>query len=676
LHPAVEVKPFDPRHGEPYVMIAQRETLEFLRLTPAEADLLPLLDGTRTVRELAVARLESHGELDFGAVSSLVRLLHRQGFLAERFVDVDAALARALDPRPPWRAKLGGFVRELSIDWAGAERLVRFCYRNGLRWCFTGPGQAVAAALAVVGFAAFVAVAASGEFHLTNRAFGVTFVVLLALDLAIIGLHELGHAVVLVHHRRRVKSAGFRIYFGTPAFFVDSSDALMLDRGPRMAQSFAGPYSEMVAAGAASVLLWVARDAAFAPVLYQFVFLNYYVLFLNLVPMLELDGYWLLSDGLEMPDLRPRSLAFVRRDLWTALIRRRRLTRAEVGLAIYGLLGLAFTVFCVVSALYFWRRVFGDTASQLYHAGPLGVALLAVLVVFLGGPVLRGLAQAVRAVGRQIGTRLRALRFRAQRRWRIEAAVLLDESGTFGDVPAEVLSDIAGRFELRRYSAGQVIVRQGEAADAWYLVRRGTARIVSEHPDGRETELRTLGRGVGFGEVGLATGAARNATVRAVTPMDVFVLTKGAFDRLLADRVVLRAIEPTLAEMAELEALPPFAHLDSAGLRALAERGTWLQSQPGQVLMTQGEPGDAFYVIASGRLEVVQDGAVVREPGPGDHVGEVALLTDAPRNATVRAVTPGRLFRLDRAAFGDLVAGAFTAAGPVPSRGFARLWDH
>ena len=54
--------------------------------------------------------------------------------------------------------------------------------------------------------------------------------VILALNYFLTFCHELGHATVLVHHGRRVKSAGFMIYFGSPAFFVDSSDGLMLDR--------------------------------------------------------------------------------------------------------------------------------------------------------------------------------------------------------------------------------------------------------------------------------------------------------------------------------------------------------------------------------------------------------------------------------------------------------------
>jgi hypothetical protein len=61
----------------------------------------------------------------------------------------------------------------------------------------------------------------------------------LGMDYVLTFIHELGHAVVLVHHGRKVKSAGFMIYFGSPVFFVESSEVLMLDRKERIVQAFA-----------------------------------------------------------------------------------------------------------------------------------------------------------------------------------------------------------------------------------------------------------------------------------------------------------------------------------------------------------------------------------------------------------------------------------------------------
>jgi putative peptide zinc metalloprotease protein len=110
------------------------------------------------------------------------------------------------------------------------------------------------------------------------------------------------------------------------------------------------------------------------------------------VPLLELDGYWILSDAIRVPDLRPRSLAFMRHDLWHKLRHRERLGASDVGLGLYGTVGVAFTIFCLVSAAFFWRRTFGGVAAKLWDAGPAGVLLLVVLAAVLGGPLLRAIA--------------------------------------------------------------------------------------------------------------------------------------------------------------------------------------------------------------------------------------------------------------------------------------------
>ena len=140
--------------------------------------------------------------------------------------------------------------------------------------------------------------------------------------------HELGHASAIIHFGRRVKSAGFMIYFGSPAFFVEASDSLMLDRHERILESFAGPFAELVLAGVASLVLASYPGGTFSQLLYKFAVINYFVIFLNLIPLLELDGYWILSDLIQVPDLRPRSLEFFQHDLWHKLRTRERLSAA------------------------------------------------------------------------------------------------------------------------------------------------------------------------------------------------------------------------------------------------------------------------------------------------------------------------------------------------------------
>ena len=163
------------------------------------------------------------------------------------------------------------------------------------------------------------------------------------------------------------------------------------------------------------------------------------------------------------------------------------------------------------------------------------------------------------------------------------------------------------------------------------------------------------------------TGARRNATVRARRRAELFVIDKGTFDRMLADRVALPDFAPTLYELAALRALPPFANVSVGELVRLREHGSWMNVPPGTAVVEQGDLGDAFYAVGDGQFEVLVDGRHVGSCEPGGYFGERALLADAPRAATVRSLTPARIFRLDRVGFQQLVASAFGDRGGSPS---------
>jgi CRP-like cAMP-binding protein/Zn-dependent protease len=658
LAAGTEVKTFQMRWGNDYAVAARPDHRMHFELQPWEAQLMQRMDGTQTVGELIVDRLQEEGDLDPGAVIGLVDALRQSGFLDPARPDVRALVRDHLDRASHGRRKLREFTRSLKIGWDNAERLVAGAYRAGLKVFFLPPVAIIGAAVALGGLTCFVVVERSGRYTLSSTSAPAETILFLALALFLTFCHELGHALVLVHNKRRVISAGFFIFFGSPAFFVDASDGLMLERRHRIAQSFAGPFAELMLAGVASIVMIATPGTTVAAFLYRFALINYFLIFMNLIPLLELDGYWIFSDLIQMPNLRRRSLAFIEHDLWHKLRVRERFSLQEGGLAFYGIIGTLFTVFSFYTAYFFWQEIFGGLVSSLWDGGLISRILLVLLALAFIGPLIRGLFTLGKTVAKRVAELVARIRFRAERSWRVEAAALIDALPAFDDLDEDVLSDLAGRVTAVTLRDGQTIFRRGDVADAFYVIRSGAIHIEDVKEDGDTEILTALGRGDAFGELGLLGSAPRAATARAEGETTLFRIDKAAFDTLLADDITAPSFAPTMQSYAELRSLPVFRSMTTTDLALVLDHGTWVTPAPGDTLITEGEPGDAFYAIGAGQVDVTRGGAPIATLGPGDHFGEVALLTDAPRNATVTAHTAMRVFRLDRQGFIDVVARA------------------
>jgi Cyclic nucleotide-binding domain len=184
------------------------------------------------------------------------------------------------------------------------------------------------------------------------------------------------------------------------------------------------------------------------------------------------------------------------------------------------------------------------------------------------------------------------------------------------------------------------------------------ARLV---PD--ETLARVFGAAESLTAVSVALGSF-------VAPLAIELLgIRGALIvlGLLAPALVLlawrrlKAIDASMAyrdsEVEVLKEVAMFRPLPMAAVDNLARNVEQVDYAAGQVVFHQGDHGDRFYVIADGEAEVIGNGNVIRTLIPGDGFGEIALLRDTTRTATVSARTALRLFTLDRHHFLPAVSG-------------------
>jgi MFS family permease len=186
-----------------------------------------------------------------------------------------------------------------------------------------------------------------------------------------------------------------------------------------------------------------------------------------------------------------------------------------------------------------------------------------------------------------------------------------------------------------------------------------------------ELLTRVFGVVFAFAVVGLGIGSIVAPALVAAFGVRGALIATGSFlvvatllswRRLLAIDAV--ALPPT-RELALLSAVPLFEPLSVAAKEHLASRLGSRAVPAGTAIVTEGEPGDYFYIVVSGEADVTIQGKRVRTHGPGDHFGEIALIRDVPRTATVTAREAMKLCTIRREDFLAVVTGhpAVRAAG-------------
>ena len=190
---------------------------------------------------------------------------------------------------------------------------------------------------------------------------------------------------------------------------------------------------------------------------------------------------------------------------------------------------------------------------------------------------------------------------------------------------------------------------------------------------------RVFGVLEGLYMAGLALGLAVTPILLAVLGERVTFIVAGAFLPvvfLLARRRLVEidaSVAVPEARLALLRSLPIFAPLPAPALERVVSRLIPTEVAPGTEIVRQGDPGDRFYVIEEGDVMVSKNGRQVATLERGDFFGEIALLREIPRTATVTARTDTSLYALEREDFLEAVTGHPQSAEAADAVTRARL---
>ncbi|MBC8333277.1 MAG: hypothetical protein H8E28_14950, partial [Anaerolineae bacterium] len=335
--------------GENYFVLKNTRSGAYLRLTDEQVFLWNLMDGAHSLRDLAVAYYVEYRALAPEGLLEFLGKLEANGFLVATRGDIYQQTARSLGQaraRQTWQKLVRAFT-QTTFSIHNIDGLLARFYAGGIFLLYTRVAQVLMALVTLAGLGAFGYHAVRGNFSLLRGANGELTLGLIGLYLAqfcAILLHEAAHAFTVRHYGRQVRRAGFMLYFGMPAFFVDTSDIWMEPRKPRMLVSWAGPYVGLFLGGLSSLLIFLVPSLAWSGWLFQFAFSCLLLSFVNLNPLLRWDGYYILMDWLEMPMLRDRAFGFIRRGLWKKLFGGESFSQDDKIYTIFGFLSLLWTV--------------------------------------------------------------------------------------------------------------------------------------------------------------------------------------------------------------------------------------------------------------------------------------------------------------------------------------------
>src|SRR6476661_1112047 len=245
---------------------------------------------------------------------------------------------------------------------------------------------------------------------------------------------------------------------------------------------------------------------------------------------------------------------------------------------------------------------------------------------------------------------------------KIQDSEILRRSSLFRFVSDEHFEAIEPLLQEEHYEFGEVIVKQGDPANSFYVLTSGRARALKIKPDGEEIPLGVLKPGDSFGEAALAEGGTRNATVRCSTAVDVLRIDRDDFQELVTQEPDLKqSIETTgrnRAVQSFLYQFSNFGRLPTPVLRSMIEKFKPVSVQKGNLIIREADGAGPLFIIEKGRARAFAgtDGQVrnLAFYRAGDFFGELSILNGSPRAASVEAFSDCQLLALEPQSVQDL----------------------
>jgi CRP-like cAMP-binding protein/Fe-S-cluster-containing hydrogenase component 2 len=240
-----------------------------------------------------------------------------------------------------------------------------------------------------------------------------------------------------------------------------------------------------------------------------------------------------------------------------------------------------------------------------------------------------------------------------------DAAEILREVRLFAHLTDEQLGRLAPGATIHQTEPNSVVIREGDYEETFFIILSGKVLVIAGAETPAARHLGSLGKGEFFGEMAALSGYPRSATVITAEPSLLLEVTKEAFlslvDHAPSAKAALDQEYKARALKSQLQLTSLFQGVEQAVLDELAEKAVLKSFKKTEVVFREGDPGDSFYLVRNGFAKVSrwkgQEEFVLAYLKGGTFFGEMAILSDEPRSASVIAVTRLEVVQFSREEF-------------------------
>lgn len=246
---------------------------------------------------------------------------------------------------------------------------------------------------------------------------------------------------------------------------------------------------------------------------------------------------------------------------------------------------------------------------------------------------------------------------------------ILKQYDFFSGFTIGALDVLSSKIKIVNFPAGTEIVKYGTIGESFYFLKHGQIEVVRKIETGKDEKVSVFGSGQSLKGMPLLTCSIRSISLTAVTEVVLYELSKKDFENVVLDESLYTSVVHNNAEdysqFNTLKNLKPFVHLAPDKLYAVIEKMIEKKYAPGENIITQGDKGDFYYIIKSGRVSVLkkmkgaQESKQIAELGVGDAFGEEALIRDDPRNATCLTKEETTVYALNKKDFARIMQSEF-----------------